>query len=430
MIGTQLAVVVAALTVLAGTTRSALAQAAAATDAVNVYLDCSHFCDTDYIRTEITYVSWVRDRAAADVHVLVTAQGTAGGGTEYTLAFLGQQRFAGAGDTLRHVAPQSSTPDDVRRGLTRAIKLGLVPFLARTTLAQRIDVSIAPATAAATAAPARDRWNGWVFSIGANSNMNGERTSQFTSINGNMSARRTTEAWKINFNARENYRESKFDFNGTKSTFINRTYAFNQLVVRSLGPRLSAGLRSAIGSSTFENKRLYWRVAPAIEFDIFPYAESTRRMLTAQYAAGVESFDYMEETIYFRTEETRPMHTLSVSLVQNQPWGNVNVGTEAGQYLDETNRNFVTVFGNTGLRLFKGFNLNVGGSFSAIKNQLYLPRRGATPEEILLQQRRLATNYQYFAFTGISYTFGSVFSPVVNPRFGRSDGGGSSCFCF
>lgn len=419
-----------AFVALLGTTRAVLAQAAAASDAVGVYLDCGFFCDTDYIRTEITYVSWVRDRAVADVHVLVTSQGTAGGGTEYTLAFLGQQRFAATGDTLQYVAPQSATADDIRRGLTRAIKVGLVPFLARTTLAQRIDVTIAPAPATATAAPTRDRWNGWVFSIGTNSNLSGERTSQFNSINGNMSARRTTDRWKINLTTRANYRESKFDFGGTKSTFINRTYSFTQLAVRSLGPRLSAGLRSAVGSTTFENKRLYWRVAPAIEFDLFPYAESTRRMLTAQYAMGVESFDYLEETIYFQTEETRPLHTLSISLVQNQPWGNVNVGTEAGQYLDETNRNYGTVFGSTGLRLFKGFNFNVGGSFSSIKNQLYLPRRGATPEEVLLQQRRLATNYQYHAFTGISYTFGSVFSPVVNPRFGRSEGGGSSCFCF
>ena len=34
------------------------------------------------MRTEITFVSYVRDRTAADVHVLVTTQGTGGGGTE------------------------------------------------------------------------------------------------------------------------------------------------------------------------------------------------------------------------------------------------------------------------------------------------------------------------------------------------------------
>ena len=407
------------------------AQNRTSSEPVAVYLDCG-FCDTDFIRTEIAYVSWVRDRAVADVHVLMTTQSMGGGGTEYTLAFLGRGRFAGIGDTLRFLGGQSATPDDTRKGITRTIKLGLVPFLARTDLAQRLDLMLGASSAAADAprAPVRDPWNLWVYSIGINANLNGESTTQFNSFNGNLSARRTTDDWKLSLSARQNYRESKFDFSGTKSVYINRSYTFNQLAVKSLGPRLSDGLRSSAGSSTFENKRLFYRITPAIEFDLYPYSESTRRMLTLQYSAGVESFDYSEETIYFKTKETKPLHAVSLSLVQNQPWGNVNVGVEGSQYLDEPTRNSASLFVGTGLRLFKGFNFNLSGSFSSIRNQLYLARRGATPEEVLLQQRRLQTNYSYFVFTGISYTFGSVFNPVVNPRFGRSEGGGSSCFCF
>lgn len=404
---------------------------APAADRVAVYLDCRGGCDSDFIRTEIGWVDWVRDRAAADVHILVTDEQTGGGGSRYTLAFLGLRAFAALGDTLVWEAPQSSTPDNVRRGLKRTIAVGLVPYVARTTAADRLAVTVsAPAAAAATAAPTRDPWNRWVFGIGFNTNINGERTQTFSSIGGNLSARRTTEQWKVSLTARQNYRQSDFEIGGRKSTFINRTYSFNPLVVRSLGPRLSAGMRGAVGSSTFENKRLYWRVTPAVEYDIFPYAESTRRLFTLQYGIGAEGFEYNEETIYFKREETRPVHTLSLTLNQNQPWGNVNVGAEGGQYLDATYRNFGVIYGGTSLRLFKGFNFNVNGSFSSIHNQLYIPRRGATPEEVLLQQRRLETNYSYYVFTGISYTFGSVFNPVVNPRFGRGDGGGSSCFCF
>lgn len=419
---------------LAATSLGAQTSPQPAAEGVAVFLDCPSFsCDQDFIRTEIPYVDWVRDRAVADVHILMTQLATGGGGTEYTLTFLGLRRFAGVADTLTFVAPQSSTSDFVRRGMTRTIKLGLVPFLARTAMADRLALTVEPpeaGAAGATGAPATDPWNRWVYSIGFNTNLNGERTQQFTSIGGNASARRVTDDWKISLTARENYRESTFDFDGEKSTFINRTYSFNPLIVKSLGPRLSAGFRGAVGSSTFENKRLYWRATPAVEYDIYPYSESTRRMLTLQYAVGVEGFDYSEETIYFRTEETRPIHTLALSLNQNQPWGNVNLGVESGQYLDATHRNFAQVFGGTSLRLFKGFNFNLSGSFSSIHNQLYIPRRGATPEEVLLQQRRLETNYSYYVFTGVSYTFGSVFSAVVNPRFGRGDGGASSCFCF
>ena len=49
-------------------------------------------------------------------------------------------------------------------------------------------------------------------------------------------------------------------------------------------------------------------------------------------------------------------------------------------------------------------------------------KRDATPEEILLERRALLTNYRYGAFVGISYTFGSIFNSVVNPRFGTGPG--------
>src|ERR1041385_6094694 len=77
--------------------------------AVRVFLDCpDSFCDFDYYHTEITFVNWVRDRTYAQVHVLVTTQGT-GGGQEYTLAFIGQERFAGTADTRGAGAGKEST---------------------------------------------------------------------------------------------------------------------------------------------------------------------------------------------------------------------------------------------------------------------------------------------------------------------------------
>jgi hypothetical protein len=47
---------------------------------------------------------------------------------------------------------------------------------------------------------------------------------------------------------------------------------------------------------------------------------------------------------------------------------------------------------------------------------------GASLEEVLLQRKQLATTYEYFFSVGLSFSFGSVRSTVVNPRFG--DGGG------
>lgn len=52
-------------------------------------------------------------------------------------------------------------------------------------------------------------------------------------------------------------------------------------------------------------------------------------------------------------------------------------------------------------------------------DQLNLPKGDASLDEILLRRRELATDYDYHISIGLSYTFGSVYSNVVNPRFGR-----------
>jgi hypothetical protein len=80
------------------------------------------------------------------------------------------------------------------------------------------------------------------------------------------------------------------------------------------------------------------------------------------------------------------------------------------------------------LRLFRGLSLNVNGFYSRIHDQLNLPRGEATDDEILLRRIQLATDYQYFTSFGITYTFGSIYSNIVNPRMQGSTGGGMIMF--
>lgn len=405
---------------------------------LNIFLDCNS-CDGDFIRTEINYVNWVRDREVSDVHLLVTGQSTGGGGTEYTLALIGLRSQAGLTDTLRYVAPQQNTPDLTRRGMTRMMKLGLARFLARTTIADRFNLTLAPAPANASGASTsssqqvKDPWNFWVLSVSGSGNTSGEKQSTFNSLSGGLGARRTTNNWKINLSARQSYNESKFNFDlpdgSTRTTTsIRRSLSFSELAVKSLGPKLSAGLVSSIGSSTFDNKNFYFRITPAVEYDLFPYSESTRRMLTVQYSAGLERNRYKEQTIYFKTDETNPLHSLNVNLSQTQPWGSANIGLSGSQYLNDAKKRAASVFASTNVRILKGLSFSLSGSYSSIHNQIHLPRRGATDEEVLLRQRSLQTSYSYFGFASINYTFGSIFNNVVNPRFGG--GGGQSFIIF
>ena len=48
-----------------------------------------------------------------------------------------------------------------------------------------------------------------------------------------------------------------------------------------------------------------------------------------------------------------------------------------------------------------------------MRDQLSLPARGATPEEILLRIRRIQSGYEYRVGLSVTYTFGSILSSVV-----------------
>ena len=52
-----------------------------------------------------------------------------------------------------------------------------------------------------------------------------------------------------------------------------------------------------------------------------------------------------------------------------------------------------------------------------IHNQLSLVKAGASTEEILVRQKELATQYSFFTDLTFFYTFGSIYSSAVNPRF-------------
>jgi hypothetical protein len=106
-----------------------------------------------------------------------------------------------------------------------------------------------------------------------------------------------------------------------------------------------------------------------------------------------------------------------------QPWGQAGVMIDFSQYLHDLSKYQFGVFGSVDLRLFKGFSLNIGGNYARVRDQINLPKAGATDQEILVQLRQLETGYRYFMVVGLSYSFGSIYNNVVNPRFGSSGGG-------
>jgi hypothetical protein len=391
-------------------------------EGVRIFLDCQ-VCDEQYIRTEVTFVDYVRDRTAADVHVLVTAQGTGGGGTEYTLKFIGLGRFRDVDNTLTFTAPQTATQDERRRGLASTLKLGLVRYVADTAIASRLSLRFEAPPSGTSSRRSEDPWNFWVFRVGGNGSFEGETSTNQRAASGNVSANRTTDAWKINLNGSAGYRQEHFDLEDEDSfTSIRRSYDGRGLVAKSLTEHWSAGATVAVSASTFTNYDLRTRIGPALEYNVYPYAESTRRILTLLYSVGLQTADYTEETIYGTFSEQLVDHQFEVSLGLRQPWGTASGGFEVSQYLNRPDKYRVGAFGGLNVRVFKGFSVTIDGAISRRRDQLSLRRGEATTEEILVRQRELATDYAFDLGFGISYSFGSIFNNVVNPRF-RSAGG-------
>ncbi|MDH3732325.1 MAG: hypothetical protein OEU54_02280 [Gemmatimonadota bacterium] len=368
-------------------------------------------------------MNYTRDRADSQVHLLITSEGTGAGGRRYTLDFIGREEFEGIDDRLTVTTIPNLASEQVLTQIAASVKLGLLRYIARTTQISDFQIlyEIAEAGGAGTVASAEDDpWDFWTFRVRGNANLNvNERTESYR-ISGGLSANRITDDLKLEFSVGGNYNESSFETNdSTTVTSIREGYDFEALNVWSLSDHWSLGASYEVGRSTFGNYDLRAEVGPAIEYNIFPYSESTRRQFTWLYTVGVEYADYIEETVFLESRETLPRHALSSGLSIRQPWGGAFGFIEFSQYLHDLSLNRFEIFAGADFRVFRGLSVGFNGNYQRIRDQLNVPAGEATEEEVLLRQRILQSGFEYRFSISFSYTFGSIFSNVVNPRLER-----------
>jgi hypothetical protein len=383
-------------------------------DALRIYIDCGS-CDIDYLRTTITFVNYVRDRADAQVHILVTTQETGSGGREYTITFIGRQNFEGIDDTLKYISKQSDTEDIIRTGIARTMKLGLMRYVSKTPLGEKITIDYSePSQPTAVVDP----WDFWVFRTNVNGFFNGQSSTNSSNIYFSLSANRVTPDIKIDISLNGSYGENNYDAGTVVYSSFSRSRGMRASVVLSISDHWSAGGFTAANSSTYSNEKLSWGFGPAIEYNIYPYDESTRRQLRLGYSLEYKYRTYEEETIFFKTNEQLYREKIEAALELKEQWGTIEVSASASHYFHDFNKYNLNADGSISLKLVEGLSLRLYGNASKVRDQLSLPRSGATAEEVLTRQKELATQYFYWASVGFSYTFGSIYNNVVNPRFG------------
>lgn len=414
-----MAILSVALTAVAASVGPAAAQVPAGMpDRLAVFLDCG-FCDETFIRQEMTYVDYVRDREVAHLHILVTRQNTGAGGEAATFDLIGLGPFAGLNFATVHLSSASATEAEVREGYLRTIRAALVPYLLQTPMGVRLNVDLEPLEEGATpAGPRDDPWNHWTFEVYADGSSDFESQQASFSTRYGIYIDRVTEDWKIQLRPFFNYSYDRFERADETITSTSRRDGFTTYAVRSISPHWSVGGFGDVFTSTFDNVRVRYRLMPAIEYSVFPYREATRRQLTVAYRLGGSHIAFRDTTIYGETEQFLPEHKLSAGYEVTQPWGEIDVGINGSQYLHDLDRYSLRTGGRFEVRVTQGLSVEIGGEVALIHNQINLPKGDADLEEVLLRRRQLETNYRAELNFGLRYRFGSIYNNVVNPRLG------------
>ncbi len=382
-------------------------------DAVNVYLD--FYDNKQYLKDKITYVNYVRDTRTAEVHILQTKQNAGNGGKEYSYIFTGNMRFKNKNDTLSFYTTADNTNDEIRKKQLKILKIGLMTYVAHTPYADKINISFSEDSLSAQNPV--DKWRNWVFNLSAYANT----TADDSYVNYNASAgvglNKVTQKNKIEIDYTNYYNLSIFYLEDDTVRSERETNYFRTLFAKSIGEHWALGFNADFGNSTYNNKKIFTGFWPTVEYNIFPYSKSNVIQLRLQYLIGPKYYKYYDTTIYNKTEQFFNHQKLAIAFRINKKWGYINTSISGQHLFFDFSKNRLNINNSLNIRVFKGLSVSFNGNFSIIHDQIFLPKNTMSYEEILLRQQQASTNYSYWLSMGLSYTFGSIYNNVVNPRF-------------
>ncbi len=386
--------------------------------ALQFFIDCRS-CDMNYTREQIPYVNYVRDTHEAEVYLLVTNQNTGSGGDQYTLTFQGLGKFEGKNDTLIYTSSPNETRTEIRERKTNMIKMGLMRYVARTPLAGEISISNNSDLEQEVVV---DNWNNWVFELQTSPRFNAEESYNRLYLSNSINITKITPDMKLEIELDQNNNRQRFIEDGVETEYIRKRKSADILFVRSLGSHWSAGLKWDIGTSTSENYNFNTEFMPSVEYDIYPYEEATHRQFRVLYSTGYQYSNYIDTTILNKTSEGLFKQELRVAYQIQDKWGSINISLSGSNYFHDFSKNKIELDGYIRLRIMKGLSLSVNGGVAYINDQLNLIKGDLSEAERLLRLKEQATNFSIGGGVSLTFTFGSIFNNVVNPRFGNGGG--------
>jgi hypothetical protein len=373
--------------------------------------------DMDYLRRNMRFVDFVNDPAVSDIHIIINSQTSGSGGRVYSIRFISRTFENFSEYTITATTASSDTEEESRKKITDALILGVMPFINESGESGKLSIRYQSDGDEETKnVETVDPWNHWTFRGDFNGGINAEERRKNYDYSINLRADQVTEKWKLRNSAFVSVRTTKIKNDDKLYTSERVSNNFSSSVIRSLTERWSTGTFINYSRNNYTNFQYSVSAKPAIEYNIFPWDISDRKVFTMAYYIGPIWSKYYEETLYGKFDEFLWQQTIRLDLQLVETWGEINAELRASNYLHDFSKNNISLDTRLSIRIVRGISVNFRFNIEKIQDQIYLPKGEASLEDVLLNNVQLPSSFEIGADVGLRIQFGSIYNNIVNNR--------------
>ena len=378
---------------------------------LKVYLDCN--CDENYLKQNTSFLEYVRDQDLADVEIFILDVYTPTGTRSFEIRADGNGIYKEISTRTKSVGYSNDTSSTLRDKLLNKVKLALVPFLDMGGYDLNVDVQSNLEDFTFN----NDKWKNWVFELSGSYNNDKEESRKTNRYEIEFEIDKLTPEWRIGIDFSRSESNRNFFSDDNVYTSNRKTTSLRARVVKSISNHFSIGAFVGGFQNTYENVDFQRYIMPAIEYSLFSYEDVLSKEVTLAYRIGTGKRNYIEKTIYGYTEQVVYPHGLTLNVKFRKKWGNISSYIRGDQFLNDGTKKRLSLRSSLDIRVFEGLAVRFSSNINLIRDQYNLAATStSTIEDLLLQQRQIATDYKTSFSIGLSYTFGSIYNSVINTR--------------
>jgi len=383
-------------------------------DKPKVFIDCE-YCDKDYLISNINFADFVRDRKLADLQLMFQYNALPNGQEKIELrTFKPDEKCE---NSFKRLLEVNASEAKKRTLMANMMTLAILPIIENRTLLSGFSINY-NSLEENKEEPVNDPWNNWTFNTRLSAWINGQSNYKSISNWSSIRAQKVLDNRKLLFSISQNQNNQSFIIGEENIKSRNLSRNARAHYIGPISKKWSYGLFASANTSTYTNISSSYQLTPAIEYNFFDYDQYNEKILKLSYRIINKYNNYFETTVFDKDEERLANQSLGLELSVNKQWGSINSSVYVGSYIHDPELYNINLWNSLDWNIAKGLSFNVSMSLSILQDQIELVEGDLSREDILLSQKQQQTNYDYWMNAGISYTFGSVYNNIINPRFG------------